>query len=72
MVRLLFFRSKLTPDGITVSKLLLVFLQIRAGHSVTRFFTTYIVLEVAWHFTVCRIKDKSIKPCMFKQLGLLK
>lgn len=41
-------------------------------YSVTGFVTTYLALEVAWHFTACKIKDKSIKPCMFKQVGLLK
>ena len=29
-------------------------------------------LEAAWHFTACRIKDKSIKPCLYKQMGILK
>ena len=29
-------------------------------------------LEAAWHFTVCKIKDKSIKPCLYKQIGILK
>ncbi len=29
-------------------------------------------LEAAWHFTACKIKDKSIKPCLYKQIGILK
>jgi hypothetical protein len=29
-------------------------------------------LEAAWHFTACRINDKSIKPCLYKQIGILK
>jgi hypothetical protein len=29
-------------------------------------------LEAAWHFTACRIKDKTIKPCLYKQTGVLK
>ena len=29
-------------------------------------------LEAVWHFTACRIKDNSIKPCLYKQMGILK
>ena len=29
-------------------------------------------LEAAWHFTACKIHDKSIKPCLYKQIGILK
>ena len=29
-------------------------------------------LEAAQHFTACKIKDKSIKPCLYKQIGILK
>jgi hypothetical protein len=29
---------------------------------------TLVALEVAWHFTACKISDKTIKPCMFKQV----
>jgi hypothetical protein len=33
------------------------------------FAVSYLSLEVAWHFTVCRIKDNSeIKPSMFKEI----
>jgi hypothetical protein len=34
------------------------------------FAVTYLSLEVAWHFTACRIKDidNKIKPCMFKEI----
>jgi hypothetical protein len=33
------------------------------------FAVTYLSLEVAWHFTACRIKDnRKIKPCMFKEI----
>ncbi len=28
--------------------------------------------KTAWHFTACKIHDKSIKPCFYKQIGLLK
>jgi hypothetical protein len=35
------------------------------------FATTFLALEVAWHFTACKIKDKTIKPCLYKQLGLV-
>ena len=29
---------------------------------------TYLALETAWHFTACRLTDKTIKPCVFKQM----
>ncbi|MFL6341331.1 MAG: hypothetical protein ACJ71K_09270 [Nitrososphaeraceae archaeon] len=36
------------------------------------FAVTYLSLELAWHFTACRLKDgsnkKIIKPCMFKEI----
>jgi hypothetical protein len=36
------------------------------------FAVTYLFLELAWHFTACRLKDgsnkKIIKPCMFKEV----
>jgi len=32
------------------------------------FVVTYLLLELAWHFTACRIKDKKIKPCLFKEI----
>jgi hypothetical protein len=32
------------------------------------FAITYLALEWGWHFTACRIKDKSIPPCIFKQI----
>jgi hypothetical protein len=35
------------------------------------FVTTFLALEAAWHFTACKIKDKSIKPCFYKQIGIV-
>jgi len=32
------------------------------------FVVSYLALEVGWHFTACKIKDKSIPPCVFKQV----
>jgi len=33
------------------------------------FAVTYLSLEVAWHFTACRLKGYGkIKPCMFKEI----
>jgi hypothetical protein len=38
------------------------------------FGATYLSLELAWHFTACRLKDdgsdkkKIMKPCMFKEI----
>jgi hypothetical protein len=34
------------------------------------FVTVFLALEAAWHFTACKIHDKSIKPCMYKQVKL--
>ena len=35
------------------------------------FVISYLALEGGWHFTACRIKDKSIPPCVFKQAKTL-
>jgi hypothetical protein len=35
------------------------------------FVATFMALEAAWHFTACRIKDKTIRPCLYKQIGLV-
>jgi len=35
------------------------------------FATTFLALEAAWHFTACKIKDKTIKPCLYKQIGIV-
>ena len=32
------------------------------------FAISYLALEIGWHFTACKIKDKSIPPCVFKQV----
>ncbi|HZE77818.1 MAG TPA: hypothetical protein VE089_04645 [Nitrososphaeraceae archaeon] len=32
---------------------------------------TYLGLEAAWHFTGCNIRDKSVQPCLFKQIRIL-
>jgi hypothetical protein len=34
------------------------------------FVVSFLALEAAWHFTACKIRDKSIKPCMYKQVKL--
>jgi hypothetical protein len=34
------------------------------------FVVTLLGLEAAWHFTACRISNKTIKPCMYKQVKL--
>ena len=36
------------------------------------FAAAFFALESAWHFTACKIRDRSIKPCFYKQVGLLK
>jgi len=38
------------------------------------FILTYLSLEIAWHFTACRIKttnEYSVKLCLFKQVKLV-
>jgi hypothetical protein len=35
------------------------------------FSTAFVALEAAWHFTACKVKDKTIKPCLYKQIGLV-
>jgi hypothetical protein len=35
------------------------------------FAISYLALEGGWHFTACKIKDKSISPCVFKQVKTL-
>jgi hypothetical protein len=38
------------------------------------FVLTYLSLEIAWHFTACKIKTTHgniIKPCLFKQVKLV-
>jgi hypothetical protein len=32
------------------------------------FVTAYLGLELAWHYSVCRLLSKEIKPCLFKQI----
>jgi hypothetical protein len=36
------------------------------------FATVFLALEAAWHFTACKIKHQPIKPCLYKQIGILK
>ena len=36
------------------------------------FAVAFFALESAWHFTACKIKDRSLQPCFYKQIGLLK
>jgi len=39
-------------------------------YSAIGFIGTLLGLEAAWHFTACRMSDKTIKPCMYKQMKL--
>ncbi len=41
-----------------------------AIYPVIGFIGTLLGLEAAWHFTACRIPDKTIKPRMYKQMKL--
>jgi hypothetical protein len=42
-----------------------------AMHFVIGFVITYLALETAWHFAACRLQDKTIKPCLFKQVKMV-
>jgi hypothetical protein len=35
------------------------------------FAISYLALEGGWHFTACKIKDKSLSPFVFKQVKTL-
>lgn len=35
------------------------------------FGTSFLALEAAWHFTACKLKDKTLKPCLYKRIGLV-
>jgi hypothetical protein len=41
------------------------------AYIVLGFATALLSLEAAWHFTACKIHDKSIKPCFYKQICVL-
>ena len=41
------------------------------SYIVLGFATALLSLEAAWHFTACKIHDKSIKPCFYKQIRVL-
>jgi hypothetical protein len=36
------------------------------------FAAIFLSFEAAWHFMVCKIHDNPIKPCFYKQIGILK
>jgi hypothetical protein len=39
-----------------------------AAYVALGFAVSYLALEGGWHFTACKIKDKAIPPCIFKQI----
>lgn len=41
------------------------------AYAITGFVVSYLALEIGWHYTACRIKDKSIPPCVFKQIRVI-
>jgi hypothetical protein len=47
------------------------------AYAIIGFAATYLSLEVAWHFTACRLKEdiseekKIMKPCMFKEMKMV-
>jgi hypothetical protein len=40
-------------------------------YPVIGFLFTYLALETAWHFTACKSHDKTLAPCVFKQVKML-
>jgi hypothetical protein len=41
------------------------------AYSLLGFGTAYLALEMAWHFTACRIQVGTLlKPCLFKQVKM--
>ncbi len=58
---------------IMMNKLMLVMsetLQLVA-YSLLGFGAAYLALEMAWHFTACRIQGGTVlKPCLFKQVKM--
>ena len=41
------------------------------AYSLLGFGAAYLALEVAWHFTACRIQGGAVlKPCIFKQVKM--
>jgi hypothetical protein len=41
------------------------------AYSLLGFGTAYLALEMAWHFTACRIEGGTLlKPCIFKQVKM--
>jgi hypothetical protein len=39
-----------------------------AAYAALGFAVSYLALEGGSHFTACKIKDKAIPPCIFKQV----
>jgi hypothetical protein len=39
-----------------------------AAYITLGFAVSYLALEGGWHLTACKIKDKAIPPCIFKQV----
>jgi hypothetical protein len=39
-----------------------------AAYVTLGFTISYLALEGGWHFTACKIKNKSLPPCIFKQV----
>jgi hypothetical protein len=39
-----------------------------AAYVMLGFTISYLALEGGWHFTACKIKNKTLPPCIFKQV----
>jgi hypothetical protein len=42
-----------------------------AMYFVTGYIITYFALEIAWHFAACRLENKTMRPCLFKQVKMV-
>jgi hypothetical protein len=41
------------------------------AYIVLGFATAFLSLEAVWHLTACKIQDRKIKPCFYKQIRLV-
>jgi len=41
------------------------------AYIVIGFGSAYFSLEAVWHLTACKIHDRTIKPCIYKQIRLV-
>jgi hypothetical protein len=62
-----FYQADVYIRQITICIVILENLNL-AAYVILGFAISYLALEGGWHFTACKIKDKAIPPCVFKQV----